>query len=1169
MKEKKDALSYLKPKKVEDVKDELLIMKFSHLLSIPKVRAIIIIIIDFVFFFLVQFGTNAVKTSLSSFKLVLHGEEVPSVLSVSNLVNFKHSLLWYVIVLALIIFIDIKIYFTLYTNYRDINRNQKGSTRWSTQKEIKEQYASIPLKFKYPYETYYGKGGAPISHYGTYKDENNKLQNIEKGVIYIDRSPVNNLVIGITRSGKGEMYVFTVIDIYSRAENKVYYMHYDTDTNNFALRVANIYYDVRNQRTELTDNPVEIDYSTLAFTKKEFETAVKTYEREHNIKPQLPENIDVEETYDLIDSIDNNKITVKEKKIVSTKDKIKQKQNTEKGITIKLTTKKLTIIDKNTETEKEYPFESNNGQSKKNALDQALLYLQNLNSGLVSKYEEYQEALGFAFEEIKIQQTLDDINQSEDAIYQNVTSNETLSKSTVFKSVPEEEIKDGIVEEKKKIDYVEALKDTAKLNGISDFKFKRNYQASLIVSDPKLELFIASKQILEMRGYDVYCLNLINPYESSSYNPLQLIVDTYKGGDPAEASAIARSLATSIFAEDAGNGDNSFFYDNAAFLTAALIMSEVIDEIHADDEANKIHFQEHLEATNRYKNLPEEEKNDIDKMGLQLDELRNKRYSETDNYQIIVLDRQIEELESKLSQYNYKLNEFVPRHDNEKKINLPNVLLKFTMLAEKTIAPDVEGAEPKNALDVFFENRDPLDVARNLYSAIKIAGGEKVKGSVYSTVLSKLTGFMDDKIKKMTAFSTFRLENIGFGERPIAVFMALPDYDTSNSFIQSIFISQVYYALAKKATISGGKCKREVIFLLDEFGNIPAIANMSSMITVCLGRNIRFNLIIQAYSQLNKVYGEHDANTIYGNCGNQIYILTDDNETAEQFSTLIGKETIVNVSRMGSEVALTMQKQYTESTEEKPLLNSNELMEFVEGECVIKRVMMRKDLQNRNIKPRPIYNCEKNKTSFPLRYQYLLDWYDTERPWDSLHADSCAKLNILEYTSDFTKLLETVENYTSPEYQAQYSHLVETYNNAKNTHIRDFVEKDVIKNKLITQIRELSKLDDNQLEDLTLADIEKYYIKYENNLPAFRQRMYECSFSSCESRYIRDYDEQIIDYIGKLYDINDFMELCEVDEESIKDMSIEDLLERFDELEIDENNIEMFKAKIEKMRKDD
>ena len=64
---------------------------------------------------------------------------------------------------------------------------------------------------------------------------------------------------------------------------------------------------------------------------------------------------------------------------------------------------------------------------------------------------------------------------------------------------------------------------------------------------------------------------------------------------------------------------------------------------------------------------------------------------------------------------------------------------------------------------------------------------------------------------------------------------------------------------------------KEVIFILDEFGNMPSIEGMSNIVTVCLGRNIRFNLVIQAYSQLKEKYGD-GWETIDGNCGNTIYI---------------------------------------------------------------------------------------------------------------------------------------------------------------------------------------------------------------------------------------------------------------------------------------------------------
>ncbi|MFP3513208.1 type IV secretory system conjugative DNA transfer family protein, partial [Peribacillus sp. SIMBA_075] len=136
-----------------------------------------------------------------------------------------------------------------------------------------------------------------------------------------------------------------------------------------------------------------------------------------------------------------------------------------------------------------------------------------------------------------------------------------------------------------------------------------------------------------------------------------------------------------------------------------------------------------------------------------------------------------------------------------------------------------------------------------------------------------------------------QVTTVDYFDKPVAIFMITPDFDSSNHVIASIFVRQLYFILAKGASLArGGKCHREVVFCMDEFGNLPSIEGMANIITVCLGRNIRFNLIIQAYSQLKNKYGE-DADTIDGNCGNTIYILTNDQETAEKVSKKLGNQT--------------------------------------------------------------------------------------------------------------------------------------------------------------------------------------------------------------------------------------------------------------------------------------
>ena len=90
----------------------------------------------------------------------------------------------------------------------------------------------------------------------------------------------------------------------------------------------------------------------------------------------------------------------------------------------------------------------------------------------------------------------------------------------------------------------------------------------------------------------------------------------------------------------------------------------------------------------------------------------------------------------------------------------------------------------------------------------------------------------------MTAESSIDMEEIGFGERPIAVFLATPSYDSSLYKLPTIFIRQMYYILGKMCDDGKGKCARQVKVILDEAGNMPNIELMKIMTTMGLGQNL-------------------------------------------------------------------------------------------------------------------------------------------------------------------------------------------------------------------------------------------------------------------------------------------------------------------------------------------
>ena len=85
--------------------------------------------------------------------------------------------------------------------------------------------------------------------------------------------------------------------------------------------------------------------------------------------------------------------------------------------------------------------------------------------------------------------------------------------------------------------------------------------------------------------------------------------------------------------------------------------------------------------------------------------------------------------------------------------------------------------------------------------------------------------------------------------------------------------------------------KRPLFYILDEFANMPKIDGLNRIITVARSRGISFMLIIQALSQLNAKYTADVAKIISSNCNMQVFLASNDNETAEYFSKICGEKT--------------------------------------------------------------------------------------------------------------------------------------------------------------------------------------------------------------------------------------------------------------------------------------
>lgn len=237
-------------------------------------------------------------------------------------------------------------------------------------------------------------------------------------------------------------------------------------------------------------------------------------------------------------------------------------------------------------------------------------------------------------------------------------------------------------------------------------------------------------------------------------------------------------------------------------------------------------------------------------------------------------------------------------------------------------------------LKSYFNIRDSSSNAKRIASSAINAPESGTRESIISTALADLTPFADPDIQYITCNNDIDFKDIG--RKPTVVFLIIPDEKENRHVFASLFITQAYKALVELASGDegkNGKCPHPVNFIIDEFANMPVIPGMDNKITVARSRNISFMLIIQALSQLNAKYTADVAKIITGNCNTQVFLAGNDNETAEYFSKLCGEKTTreknVSVGYDGKEsISYTLNS--------RALIKPEELLTMPQGTAIVK-----------------------------------------------------------------------------------------------------------------------------------------------------------------------------------------------------------------------------------------
>lgn len=270
-------------------------------------------------------------------------------------------------------------------------------------------------------------------------------------------------------------------------------------------------------------------------------------------------------------------------------------------------------------------------------------------------------------------------------------------------------------------------------------------KASLVVIDPKLEGYKSSKKTLEKRGYEVRLLNLADPLHSMGFNPLAEIVQAYLNKDEAGAELLTQAFAFTIFnpSKPTCDGD-TFWKDTPSSLLSALILAHVEDCVRADEMLNE-----------KRRNIFNEKREAFDKLSDELKEKARTVYAdEKSKNENVINNIKIKYLPPE--------EPFTKENKNIKKINMYSILNLFTELVRIV---DEENADI-SALDTYFTKRPMLNRAKLKYAGIEMAG-YRTKTSIFASMFAKLTIFTYENVAKMTAESSIKLEDVGFGEKPI------------------------------------------------------------------------------------------------------------------------------------------------------------------------------------------------------------------------------------------------------------------------------------------------------------------------------------------------------------------------------------------------------------------
>jgi len=219
----------------------------------------------------------------------------------------------------------------------------------------------------------------------------------------------------------------------------------------------------------------------------------------------------------------------------------------------------------------------------------------------------------------------------------------------------------------------------------------------------------------------------------------------------------------------------------------------------------------------------------------------------------------------------------------------------FPMVMEMLRAGEVreEDDSYQSPLDELFERLEmdnPDHIAVKYYKDYR-SGSAKTLKSIQITLAARLEKFNLESLASLTATDELNLGSLG--EKKTALFIIIPDNDSSFNFLVSILYTQLFQQLFYTADHKyGGSLPVHVHFVMDEFANVSLPDDFDKILSVMRSRSVSVSIILQNIAQLKALF-EKQWESIMGNCDEFLYLGGNETSTHKLISeSFLGKETL-------------------------------------------------------------------------------------------------------------------------------------------------------------------------------------------------------------------------------------------------------------------------------------